>query len=118
MLRLYEDWQNSRTQFRKNDIFQLTGPYEITEIDGQPTAVFNFATVSSIPIMLPVNQTSLDILETLQTPHTLGEIVNMLEEKYNTSGHSVANIVEEYLISLIHDGVCEQRKEGSNVEAL
>lgn len=114
MLQYYGQWKNQRVQFRQTDTFRLTVPYEITELDGQLSVVFAPVAEHSDPVTLPVNQTSLDILETLSNPHTLKEIVHIMEEKYDTSGYAVADIVEEYLISILQEGVCEQRKVQKN----
>ena len=112
MLRLYEKWMLRRSQFRETDRFRLIAPCEIVLSDKQYTAVFPSQRHSNTPATIPVNQTSQDILNILQNQHTLSEIVDLLEDKYDTSGFAVADIVEEYLLFLIHDGLlCVERKK-------
>ncbi len=108
MLQIYEGWKIHRLRFWEKDTFQLVAPYEIQSIDGQLLAVFLLQGQCDPPVTIPANQTVQDILDILQQPHTLRDIVEMLEQKYDTSGFAVGDIVEEYLMSIIRDGLCIQ----------
>lgn len=109
MLQIYENWKVHRCRFRESDSFQLAQRYELREADGQLCAVFPAQEQGEPPVTIPVNQTSLDILDILQQLRTFPDVVGMLNEKYDTAGFAVADIVEDYLLSLIQSGLCSHK---------
>lgn len=105
MLQEHKKWERYRTEFLEKSSFQLTSSYEKKLIDGQMSAVF-LMDHGEENVIIPMNQTSEEILEILQQPCTIKNIVNKIEEKYDTSGFHVTDIVEEYLNSLLNEGIC------------
>lgn len=103
MLDIYRHWKQKHTQFLEADVFRLAAPYEVRHSDNGSYALFR---LRDRQIELPVNQTSLDILELLQHPHTIREVVAQLEDTYDTAGFAVGDIVEQYILSLLEDGLC------------
>lgn len=106
MRQMYDLWSWKKLQFRERDSFYLTGPYELIEETEGPAALFPPQGRRQDEVIIPVNQTALDILTLLQQPQTFREITTMLEETYDTTGFDLEDIVENYLLDLLREGLC------------
>lgn len=106
MRRLYEKWKKDRHNIRNNYYFLLTCHLKMAQTGDQMTADF-FRDGSFRPVRsLSVNYTARDILLFLQEKHTFKDILGMLRQKYDAFGFCIEDDIEEYLVFLLHEGLC------------
>lgn len=105
MLRIYRKRLQEHERFVTEDRFRLAVPYQLEDSDGQLSAVF-FGEEARETVTVPLNKTAREILECLQQPCTIPQIVAMFRKKYETSGFSIPEIVEEYILSILQLGIC------------
>lgn len=108
MIVLYRDWEHTQNTFREHTDFLL--PYDVEPVsqDGETYARLRSRTDSAQEFIVPANDTSYDILTYIQEQRSFHEIVNMLNDRYDTGSYPIEDIVEDYLLQLLDRGLCRQ----------
>lgn len=108
MIVLYKDWEHTRNTFRKHTEFLLPYDVEPASQDGETYARLRNRTDKEQELIVPANDTSYDILTYIQEQRSFHEIVDMLNDKYDTGSYPLEDIVEDYLLQLLDRGLCKQ----------
>ena len=102
MRRHYQKWLQNRRSFREK-WFVLTAPYTLLHTQNGTKAIFQTQGGESIP----VNQTSIEILEILQEGAFFQDIECELEERYCAKPEQIQDAVESYLRELLELRICK-----------
>lgn len=108
MLVLYRDWEHTRNTFRERAGFLMLYDVEPMYQDGETSARLRSRADTDQELIIPANDTSYDILTYIQEQRSFHEIVNMLNDRYDTGSYPVEDIVEDYLLQLLDMGLCKQ----------
>ena len=98
----YLEWLQNRRSFREK-WFVLTAPYTLLHTQNGTKAIFQTQGRESIP----VNQTSIEILEILQEGAFFQDIVCELEERYCAEPEQIQDAVASYLRELLELRICK-----------
>ena len=98
----YLKWLQNRQSFREK-WFVLTVPYTLLHTQNGAKAIFQTQGGESIP----VNQTSVEILEILQKGAFFQDIVCELEERYCAEPEQIQDAVASYLRELLELRICK-----------
>ena len=105
MGRTYQQWKKKIQNFRQKR-FILTAPYRLRQAENRTEAVFGEGCSGRQIEPIPVNGTSIVILEVLRDGAAFQEIVQELEERYNADMDQIRDSVGAYLRQLLDLGVC------------